>query len=114
MNLVINARDAMPGGGQFTIKTEVANVTPDVAERHAHAGSYAILSATDTGVGMEETTQKKIFDPFFSTKASDKGTGLGLSTVYGIMQQLGGYISVESQPGQGTCFRLCFPLYQGD
>lgn len=114
MNLVINARDAMPEGGRFTIGTEATTISQQEAERHAqlHAGPYVTLTVADTGTGMDEATLMRIFDPFFSTKTSDKGTGLGLSTVYGIVQQLGGYISVQSQPGQGTSFQLYFPVHQ--
>ncbi len=106
MNLVVNARDAMPDGGTLTLRTG-----RDVAEpTELAAGSRAVLlSVTDTGCGMDAATQAKIFEPFFTTKEVGKGTGLGLSTVYGIVQQSGGTIDVASAPGRGTTFNVRFP-----
>jgi signal transduction histidine kinase len=106
MNLVVNARDAMPDGGRLTIRT--AEVWMESTESSG-AGRYALLEVADTGVGMDAETRQLAFEPFFTTKPVGKGTGLGLSTVYGIVQQLGGRIQVESEPSRGTTFRLYFP-----
>jgi signal transduction histidine kinase len=100
MNLIVNARDAMPQGGVITIET----VAPDVESR-----DRIRLRVTDDGCGMDRATQARIFEPFFTTKGVGKGTGLGLSMVYGVMQQLGGHITVHSRTGQGTTFTLYFP-----
>ena len=109
-NLVTNAVDAMKKGGTITIETELAELD-EFPETHGFGkpGVYAVLSVTDTGEGMDEATREKIFDPFFTTKEVGKGTGLGLSTVYGIVRQHGGYISVASEPDAGTSFRIYFP-----
>jgi two-component system, cell cycle sensor histidine kinase and response regulator CckA len=108
VNLVVNARDATPHGGRIVIST--ANRRNEDGSR---PGAYATLTVTDTGHGMDAATRARIFDPFFTTKEPGKGTGLGLSSVYGIVEQSGGYISVESAPGEGATFTVCLPRYDG-
>ena len=112
MNLAVNAKDAMPNGGNLSISTEIIQVdgSRPTGFDDNKPGPYILLSISDTGEGMTEETQKMIFEPFFTTKEMGKGTGLGLATVFGIIKQHNGFISVTSAPGQGTTFDICFPL----
>ena len=111
MNLCVNARDAMTEGGQLTIATEAVEFDlPHVgSQSDIPAGKYSVLSVSDTGTGIEDGIRNHLFEPFFTTKEEGKGTGLGLSTAYGIVQQTGGHIDVDSQLGQGTTFRIYLP-----
>ena len=119
LNLVINAHDAMPGGGQLVIET--ANIViPDRRDAHTHVpllnvppGDYVVLSVTDTGVGMDPEVLTRAFDPFFTTKPLGQGTGLGLSMIYGFVQQSGGYVNLHSEPGQGTQVTIYLPRHLG-
>ena len=113
LNLYINASQAMPGGGDLYIQTENIIINEDYIERyHARAGRYVKISVTDTGVGMSEAIQRRIFDPFFTTKEIGKGTGLGLASVYGIIKNHGGFITVSSKEGAGSTFVIYLPAYE--
>ncbi len=115
MNLVTNARDAMPDGGTLTVTTRLGSIDDAFIDRHGFGtpGPYAVISVSDTGSGIEEKGLSKIFEPFYTTKDIGKGTGLGLSIVYGIVKQHAGYITADSSVGHGTEFAVYLPIYTG-
>ncbi len=113
INLAVNARDAMPGGGTLRISTGHVEIDAALDDGDDHrAGSYLVVSVADTGCGMTAEVRDRIFEPFFTTKEVGHGTGLGLATVFGIVHQHGGFIEVDSAPGEGSTFRVCLPLFQ--
>ncbi len=116
VNLAVNARDAMPGGGEIKIEVSSVDIEEQFAMDHANAetGEYVLLEFSDSGTGMSSETVSRIFEPFFTTKEPARGTGLGLSTVYGIVTQLKGFLIVNSEPGRGTVFKIYFPLLHGE
>jgi CheY-like chemotaxis protein len=116
LNLVMNARDAMPEGGQVRISTSACTLSARAAQRHPglQPGEYATLTVTDTGCGMDEQVRKRLFEPFFTTKRVGEGVGLGMSMVYGIVSQSGGAVSVSSKPGKGTRVAIHLPCSTAD
>jgi signal transduction histidine kinase len=117
LNLIVNARDAMPGGGMIAVHT--ANVrlhtqSPEILQAGIAPGPFVLLAVSDNGIGMDQATQARIFEPFFTTKETGRGTGLGLSTVYGVVRQTGGAITVTSERGKGATFRVYLPAITGD
>ena len=111
MNLVVNAREAMPHGGSLTISTANADLSEGVAntDPRIRPGRYVVLTVSDSGEGMDKPTLQHVFEPFFTTKALGRGTGLGLSTAYGIVREHAGHIEVESAPGKGASFKVYLP-----
>src|SRR5690606_34746820 len=115
VNLAVNARDAMPAGGDIAIRTENLRLTEPLQRDRATlpVGDYVRIEVRDQGCGIDPAHVSKVFEPFFTTKRVGEGTGLGLSTAYGIVKQTGGYIFCDSTPGVGTCFSLYFPVHGG-
>jgi len=114
MNLCLNARDAMPEGGRLVVETGDVDLEEEYVRQNPYmmTGRYALLTVSDTGIGMDEKTRERVFDPFFTTKGPDKGTGLGLAMVYGIVKQHGGFVHLYSEPGKGTAFKVYFPAVE--
>jgi len=111
MNLIVNARDAMPDGGTITVRVKAVTLDSTISSVDAHPGQYVCLSIEDQGTGMPSEIRDRVFEPFFTTKPHGRGTGLGLATVYGIVRQCGGFITVDSELGRGTCFRVYLPRH---
>jgi two-component system cell cycle sensor histidine kinase/response regulator CckA len=116
VNLVVNARDAMPDGGLVEISARNVPIAETLAAGHegSSPGPHVLLEVRDTGCGIDAETCARVFEPFFSTKPDGKGTGLGLSTVYGIVKQSSGFVEVESEPGRGSAFRVYLPRCDAD
>jgi signal transduction histidine kinase len=117
LNLIVNARDAMPSGGTINVRTATGRLeasSPEITRAGIAPGAFVLLEVTDNGIGMDQATQARIFEPFFTTKEPGRGTGLGLSTVYGIIRQTGGAITVESARGEGARFRVYLPAITGE
>ena len=117
LNLIVNARDAMPTGGTIVVATRNARLgadAPEIVQAGIAPGAFVLIAVTDDGIGMDHATQARIFEPFFTTKETGRGTGLGLSTVYGIIRQTGGAITVESERGKGASFRVYLPVAAGE
>jgi signal transduction histidine kinase len=117
LNLIVNARDAMPMGGTIRVRTSTTRLelwSPEITQAGIAPGAFVLLEVIDTGIGMDQATQARIFEPFFTTKETGRGTGLGLSTVYGIIRQTGGAITVRSARGEGASFRVYLPAISGE